>query len=119
MILTKEQIEKRRRYWITTPSITRQDGVPNEGDYLDTIEAAWVEIERLRADLLAWHNGGVTEEMLRHGDGYIKVGRGCLIVSEHYLEEKDATITVLKAARDILNRQLAEALYRLGYRGYP
>jgi hypothetical protein len=31
-------------------------------------------------ELWCWRNGGVTEEMLRAGDGCIKVGRGCAIV---------------------------------------
>lgn len=56
-------------------------------------------------ELTAWRNGGVTEEMLRKGNGYIKVGRGCLLISEQYLAEKDAEI----AALETVKRQLAEA----------
>jgi hypothetical protein len=33
-------------------------------------------------DLKAYQEGGVTEELLRRNDGYIKVGRGCAIVRE-------------------------------------
>jgi hypothetical protein len=31
------------------------------------------------AELEAYRNGGVTEELLRRNDGFIKVGRGCEI----------------------------------------
>ena len=37
-------------------------------------------IEGLAAELQAYRKGGVTEEILRRNDGYIKVGRGCMIV---------------------------------------
>jgi hypothetical protein len=33
-------------------------------------------------ELWCWRGGGITEEMLRAGDGYIKVGRGCIIARE-------------------------------------
>jgi len=36
----------------------------------------------MRAELAAWRTDGVTEEILRRHDGYIKVGEGCRIVSE-------------------------------------
>jgi len=64
----------------------------------------------LNAELQAWRDGGVTEEILHRKDGYIKVGRGCLIVSEHYLKEKDAEIAALKAKCDALRDQLTLTL---------
>lgn len=33
-------------------------------------------------ELQAYRDGGVTEEILRRNDGYIKVGRGCCIALE-------------------------------------
>lgn len=41
----------------------------------------WREYQRNMTDLLAYRQGGVTEEMLRRNDGYIKVGKGCMIVA--------------------------------------
>ena len=32
------------------------------------------------AELKMWREGGLTEEVLRRNDGYIKVGKGCAIV---------------------------------------
>lgn len=32
-------------------------------------------------ELRTYREGGVTEELLRRNDGYIKVGRGCVIVA--------------------------------------
>ena len=45
------------------------------------------ERDALKVELQAWREGGLTEENLRKGHGYIKVGRGCLLISERYLEE--------------------------------
>ena|ERR1035441_940483 len=36
-------------------------------------------VNEMRAELKAYRDGGVTEEILRRNDGYIKVGRGCVI----------------------------------------
>jgi len=40
-------------------------------------------------ELWCWRGGGITEEILRAKDGYIKVGRGCLIVSAEYLKKME------------------------------
>lgn len=40
------------------------------------------EISQLLAcarELKVWREGGVTEELLRRHDGYIKVGKGCVV----------------------------------------
>ena len=47
---------------------------------LSTLEATWVK-------LAAWESNGLTEEMLREHDGYLKIDRGIVMISEHYLEE--------------------------------
>lgn len=39
-------------------------------------------IQDLLHELKAYREGGVTEEILRRNDGYIKVGRGCVITAE-------------------------------------
>jgi hypothetical protein len=39
-------------------------------------------IHNLLYELHCYREGGVTEEMLRRNDGYIKVGRGCMIVAQ-------------------------------------
>ena len=36
-------------------------------------------VNEMRAELKAYRDGGLTEEILRRNDGYIKVGRGCVI----------------------------------------
>lgn len=128
MILTREQIEERRAYLQTHPSDAGISG-PLEDAYLNTIEAAWdardiweeiasqrkviitslqqQNTERLeniaacRQEMDWYRNGGLTEEILRRQDGYIKVGRGCAIISEQYLAEKDAEIVALRAERDV------------------
>jgi len=104
MILTKEQIDVRKSLPV----------LPDEQDYIDTIEAArqerdeWCEtwlkrakmLEQvandLRSELTAWREGGLSEEILRRGDGTIKVGKGCRFVYEQYVEDTDAEINALK-----------------------
>jgi len=39
------------------------------------------DIEALETELKAYREGGVTEEILRRNDGYIKVGKGCVIMA--------------------------------------
>ena len=59
------------------------------------------ERDALKVELQAWREGGLTEENLRKGDSYIKVGRGCLLISERYLEEIKAKPTEqIKQERD-------------------
>lgn len=41
----------------------------------NALASAWAELQ-------AYRQGGVTEEILRRNDGCIKVGRGCVIVLE-------------------------------------
>ena len=40
------------------------------------------DLAEMLTELWCWRGGGITEEMLRAGDGYIKVGRGCIIARE-------------------------------------
>jgi hypothetical protein len=40
------------------------------------------ENAQLKAELDSWREGGLTEDILRRHDGYIKVGKGCVIVRE-------------------------------------
>lgn len=42
-------------------------------------EREWDAIDALQDEMTAYRSGGVTEEILRRNDGYIKVGRGCAI----------------------------------------
>lgn len=47
-------------------------------------------IGALKNDLSAYRNAGVTEELLRRHDGFIKVGKGCVLVREEdYVSMKD------------------------------
>lgn len=50
-------------------------------------EREWDAIDALQEELEAYRNGGVTEEILRRNDGYIKVGRGCAITLAKPSEE--------------------------------
>lgn len=38
-------------------------------------------------ELRRWRSGGVTEELLRRGDGFVKVGIGCVIVRQADYDE--------------------------------
>jgi hypothetical protein len=40
------------------------------------------DLAELLTELWLWRRGGVTEELLRINDGAIKIGRGCVVVSE-------------------------------------
>ena len=40
----------------------------------------------LLLELKAYREGGITEEILRRNDGYIKVGKGCVIALEERLK---------------------------------
>jgi len=70
---------------------------------LTTVQTVSTEqLERIRAleeELAQWRTGGVTEELLRKQDGFIKVGRGCMLVREDELAEKD---TEMKRVKEIL-----------------
>lgn len=46
-------------------------------------DAAWrQQLAEVTAERDAYRHGGLTEEILRRHDGYLKVGRGCAIVLE-------------------------------------
>lgn len=57
-------------------------------------------IAELEAELTAYRNGGITEEMLRRNDGSIKVGRGCMVVREEdwarMQESEELVMEILK-----------------------
>ena len=42
------------------------------------------------AELKMWREGGITEEVLRRNDGYIKVGKGCAIVRADEVPNNDS-----------------------------
>ena len=39
----------------------------------------WPEAEAMLREIQAYREGGITEEILRRNDGYVKVGRGCVL----------------------------------------
>lgn len=47
------------------------------------------DCDQLRAEVDAYRNGGVTEELLRRQDGLIKVGKGCEIAIEGTTAKRD------------------------------
>ena len=63
--------------------------VTHLGEQLATAQAQAQELK-------AWRTGGVTEEILRKHDGWLKVGKGCLIVREDELHELKQTVTRLE-----------------------
>jgi hypothetical protein len=79
-------------------------------------------LEQARAKLAALESNGLTEEMLRNHDGYLKINRGVVLVSERYLAElqrehddaiKDGLVQAVKIdeltmERDALQRKVAE-----------
>lgn len=44
------------------------------------------ELDAANAELKLWREGGVTEEILRKNDGYIRIGQGCAIVLANDVE---------------------------------
>jgi len=77
------------------PQCTPLDDLPGLAMQIDNYVAG------LRAELQSWCEGGLTEEIPPNQDGYVKVGTGCMIVSAHYMAEKDAEIAALRAERDV------------------
>jgi hypothetical protein len=62
------------------------------------------QLAQVTAERDAFILGGVTEDLLRKHDGYIKIGRGCCVTLEdewlahqRQLAERDATIAQLEA----------------------
>lgn len=56
-----------------------------------TIEAQAQRIAELEAEVHTWRRGGMTEELLRRQDGFLKVGKGCVLIREDdYAELKAA-----------------------------
>lgn len=82
---------------------------PCEGEF-GRLDAAWrklvAERDALKAELQPYRDAGITEELLRKGDGYVKVGCGCLIISATYLDELKAEIAALKTRYDSMQRCL-------------
>ena len=75
----------------------------NLDDTFGNMLEAQEERDALKVELQAWRDGGLTEEILRREGGYIKVGRGCLIISACLLDEldaKDERKRMLKLLRD-------------------
>lgn len=74
--------------------------------------------------LTAWESCGLTEEMLRNHEGYLKINRGVVLVSEHYLAElqieRDAVIGQRdRAAQRVRELEEEVETLKLGYRGFP
>ncbi len=62
------------------------------------------DYDALRAQLAAYQNGEVTEELLRRQDGHIKLGDGCTIVATKDWEQlKEALDYVLTAFQTLSN----------------
>ncbi len=45
-----------------------------------------VALDAANAELKLWREGGVTEDLLRKNDGYIRIGKGCAIVRANEVE---------------------------------
>jgi hypothetical protein len=68
---------------ILTDLVEDQNG---DGDYSLAVSGMslamlWEAIEKQEQELQAYRKGGITEEILRRNDGYIKVGHGCAIIA--------------------------------------
>jgi len=95
-----EQARQERDHALTTISNLQQQNT----ELLEDVAACRQERDTLKAELQAWRDGGLTEEILRKGDGYIKIDRGCLIICAQYFGEKDAEIEALRAKVEELER---------------
>lgn len=62
-----------------------------ESSWVDESLLMWGEtlaaLRQAIRKLTAWESCGLTEEMLRNHEGYLKINRGVVMVSEHYLKE--------------------------------
>lgn len=67
-------------------------------------------IAQLEAEVAAYRNGGVTEELLRRHDGFIKVGKGCVIVREDEHAELHAENAQLEAEVKEVEQMNANAI---------
>ncbi len=67
-----------RYLWIGQMAEDPQGTLVSFADYA----SLWAKLETITAERDAFIQGGVTEELLRKHDGYIKVGRGCALVRE-------------------------------------
>ena len=56
----------------------------------------------LNEELKAYREGGITEEILRRNDGYIKIGTGCVVV----VEEEFKHLTQQLATERTVNKEL-------------
>jgi len=50
-----------------------------KADIVEMLQKACEDRTRLESEIHAYREGGVTEEILRRNDGYIKLGAGCVI----------------------------------------
>ena len=69
---------------------------------INALESAWAKVA-------AWESNGLTEEMLRAHDGYLKINRGVVMVSEHYLAELQLERDDANTDRQALACQLTQA----------
>ena len=58
-------------------------------------------------ELQKWEEGGVTEELLRRNDGCLRVGKGCVLVTEDYFtcfrcNDRSTPLYCLNCAGDVL-----------------
>lgn len=82
-----EELERRLTLCASTQAVhDLQTQLDNARDLLRTQDNLIKTLERAVADstqeLTQWREGGVTEDLLRKQDGYLKVGRGCLLVRD-------------------------------------
>ena len=106
--LTREQVELRCK---NVNDIGRLAWECNE--LLAHDAALRTTIEQQAQELKAWRTGGVTEEILRKHDGWLKVGKGCLIVREdelHELKQAIAQLQATLAAREERIREMEDKL---------
>lgn len=72
-------------------------------DFFETTEHLYDELSdaQITISCLQQQNTELQQELDAYRkDGYLKIGRGVLLVSEQYLTEKDVEIMALRAERD-------------------
>ena len=50
-----------------------------KADMVTMFRKTCISLQETKEELQTWRDGGLTEEILRRNDGYIKVGKGCVI----------------------------------------
>lgn len=88
----KEELETERNLhtWQYTPAMAEAKikQLNNRIEELERMNRLEKDVSLSMArEIEAWRNGGVTEEIIRRQDGYVKISKGCVIVlEEQWLE---------------------------------